>query len=133
MLRGSCLCGAVVFELRGEVTDIYQCHCSLCRRALGSAGISVCLSSGKDFRWVSGQDQRRLFATPSGYRSTFCGNCGSHLPDPNPDETTYWVPAGLLDSPDPGLKVGAHVFVESKAAWDKIGDSGVQYAEHFPS
>jgi len=132
MRSGSCLCGTVTFELQGKVTDIYQCHCSRCRRALGSSGISVCLSSGQDFRWSSGEDRIQIFTTPTGYRSSFCGTCGSHVPDPNPDKTTYWVPAGLLDQQDPGIQVGAHVFVESKAAWDVIGDAGVQYAEGFP-
>lgn len=30
--RGSCHCGAVAFELEGEITDAIECNCSLCRR-----------------------------------------------------------------------------------------------------
>lgn len=30
--RGSCHCGAVAFELDGEITDAIECNCSLCRR-----------------------------------------------------------------------------------------------------
>ncbi len=55
------------------------------------------------------------------------------MPFPNDDQTTYWVPTGLIDQSDPGIKVGAHVFVDSKASWDVIGDDGEQYAEGFPS
>tara|TARA_R110002073_G_scaffold223198_1_gene383328 strand:- start:1024 stop:1425 length:402 start_codon:yes stop_codon:yes gene_type:complete len=131
VLAGSCLCGAVSFAVSGEVTDIYQCHCSICRKTLGASGGSVCLSSGENFRWVSGENQIQLFKTPSGYRSVFCRICGSHLPDPNPDLSTYWIPVGLLELQDPGLKVGAHVFVDSKATWDVIGDDGVQYSQGF--
>lgn len=132
MLKGSCLCGSVAFEIKGEVTDIYQCHCSICRKALGASGISVCLSNGDHFNWISGEQQIQLFKTQSGYRSVFCKICGSHLPDPNPDGTTFWIPVGLLDSPNPGIKVGAHVYVDSKASWDVIGDDGVRYAAGFP-
>lgn len=131
MLNGSCLCGSVVFEIKGEVTDIYQCHCSVCRRAFSSAHASVFLCSGDDFRWVSGQDQIKLYQTDSGYRSSFCQACGSHLPDPNPDETTFWVPAGLIQEQDPGTKVGAHVYVGSRAKWDEIAGDAVQYEEGF--
>lgn len=132
MLNGSCLCGSIKFEILGEVTDIYQCHCSLCRKAQGSAGISACLCSSRDFRWLSGQQQIEVYQLPSGYRSVFCRICGSHVPDADEARSTYWIPAGLLDMQDPGLKVGAHVFVASKAAWDKIGDEGTQFAAGFP-
>ena len=117
--------------MRGSVTDIYQCHCSVCRSAFGASGASVSLCSGADFAWVTGEDLIRLFVTPSGYRSVFCQRCGSHLPDPNPDKSTYWIPAGLLPG-DAGIKVGAHVYTDSKAHWDVIGDDGVQYSEGFP-
>ena len=92
----------------------------------------MCLTSAEDFYWVSGEDQYRSYQATAGYSSTFCGTCGSHLPDPKPGNSTYWIPAGLLDAQDPGLKVAAHVFVDSKATWDKIGDNGIQHGEHFP-
>jgi hypothetical protein len=61
----------------------------------------------------------------------FCGSCGSHLPDPNPDKSTFWVPTGLLEQRDHGTKIGAHVFVDSKASWDLLEESAVQYLEGF--
>jgi len=132
MISGSCLCGAVSFEVLGEVTDIYQCHCSLCRKALGSSGVSLLLGSGRDFHWLSGEENIQLFRAASGYRSVFCKTCGSHVPDPNPDRSTYWIPAGLLDDKETNIKVGAHVFVDSKAHWDVIGGTADQYSEGFP-
>jgi len=131
MLHGSCLCGEVTFKIEGQPTDIYQCHCSLCRKTTGTACASLFLSAGRSFHWRSGKDNIQLHVTSSGYRSVFCRTCGSRLPDANPEETTYWIPAGLIDDPEPGIQVGAHVFVGSKAPWDKIGDDGIQYEEHF--
>ncbi len=37
MVRGSCLCGAVRFEITGETTKIGMCHCSKCRKVSGAA------------------------------------------------------------------------------------------------
>ena len=133
MHLGSCLCKAVTYEIRGKLTDIYQCHCSVCRKAFSAGGCSVCLTSGEDFVWKSGEEHIRLWISDTGYRSTFCGICGTHLPDPDPEKTTYWVPAGTLDERDPGIRVGAHVYVDSKAEWDVIGDDGVRYHEGFDS
>lgn len=33
--QGSCHCGAVAFELEGEVTGAIDCNCSMCRRRGG--------------------------------------------------------------------------------------------------
>ncbi len=37
MYKGSCLCGSIQFQLQGTLTDIIHCHCSLYRKASGSA------------------------------------------------------------------------------------------------
>jgi hypothetical protein len=34
---GSCLCGAVRFEVEGEFQRFYLCHCGHCRKDTGSA------------------------------------------------------------------------------------------------
>ncbi len=31
MHRGSCLCGAVKYEIEGELGDFGYCHCKSCR------------------------------------------------------------------------------------------------------
>ncbi len=35
MLKGSCLCGAVSFELTGELRPPFACHCTQCRKTSG--------------------------------------------------------------------------------------------------
>jgi len=37
MLRGSCLCGEVKYEIDGSLRDVRNCHCSMCRKAHGAA------------------------------------------------------------------------------------------------
>ncbi len=33
--RGGCACGGVRYEIRGELRDVYNCHCERCRRITG--------------------------------------------------------------------------------------------------
>lgn len=128
MGRGSCLCGATRFEMTGRVSGIGQCHCSLCRKVSGVASNAVLLTSRNSLRWISGEDSAQRYQRPSGWATTFCGTCGSPLPQLHPNGKVYWVPAGLLDD-DPGVRVEQHIFVGSKAPWDEIAGDAPQFAE----
>lgn len=33
--EGSCHCGRVAFEVEGEINEVYDCNCSMCRRRGG--------------------------------------------------------------------------------------------------
>jgi len=57
MARGECNCGAVAFEIDAELKDVYVCHCSICRRFTGAAGIAVLLVDNSAFRWLRGADK----------------------------------------------------------------------------
>lgn len=129
MLRGSCLCGGVQFEIEGKYSDIGQCHCSKCRKVSGTGSNAVLLTSAKNLKWVSGQDLIKVFALPSGWRSTFCRECGSPLPMLGAEGKLYWVPAGVLDD-DPQVPVVRHIFVASKAPWEVIGGDALQFEEN---
>ena len=37
--HGSCLCGQITYQIHGELTDVLNCHCSMCRK-LHASGIS---------------------------------------------------------------------------------------------
>lgn len=127
-MKGSCLCGEVEFELTGELPNIYQCHCSLCRKVSGSASNSAMLISSMNFKWIKGISRISSNIRDSGFRSDFCSQCGSPLPNLLKNGNGYWTPAGLPEKSEK-LSVAAHVFVESKAHWDSIGATGELFAE----
>ena len=131
MVRGSCLCGGLRFEVDGKVSDIGMCHCSLCRKASGVGSNAVLLTSVKSFRWLAGKAQVRSWSRPGGWTSAFCETCGAPAPLLHPSGKVYWVPAGLLDD-DPGVGVGRHIFVGSKAPWDEIAGRAPQHEEGAP-
>ena len=131
MIRGSCLCGAIRFEIAGSHSKIGICHCSLCRKASGAGSTAVIALAAERLRWISGETSVAQYERPSGYGVSFCRVCGSPAPDPDSARTMYRVPVGLLDD-DPPLIVGDHIFVASKASWDEIGDRAPQFADDGP-
>jgi hypothetical protein len=73
--------------------------------------------------WLSGLD-----LVTNGPKHSFCRVCGAYAPDSNPRKTLYVVPVGILDD-NPELLVGPHIFVDSKARWDVIGEDGARQFE----
>jgi hypothetical protein len=128
---GKCLCGGVEFEIADTIPNLYQCHCSQCRKQGGSASNSATIVNEKQFSWKFGENLVTQFKDKTGFNSHFCSVCGSPVPNKLGDSELVWVPAGVLeDSED--LKIVVHLYVGSKAHWEKISNTGIQY-EEMPS
>jgi len=116
MLRGSCLCGSVRYEINGELGAVTNCYCSLCRKMSGSAFSSGSTIPTASFRFVSGEDLLKEWESSPGYHRIFCGRCGSPIlkrKDKDPEYLRFRP--GTLDS-DPGVKPSKHIHVGSKSA-----------------
>lgn len=129
-IRGSCLCGAVQFEVDEFSGPFEICHCNRCRKTTGATGMPAIGVKKSDFRFVAGDELVKSYAAPiltraPAYESYFCGVCGSPVPAPEPNEEFLEIPAGLLDD-DPEIKPDKHIFVELVPAWDAITDRLVQ-------
>ncbi len=127
-MRGKCLCGAIEFELKGDLPNLYQCHCSLCRRVTGSSANAAFRIAADQFEWLSGSGQIREFVTETGFKSHFCATCGSPVPNLTSNDCAYWIPVGLLEE-NGELELVAHLYVASRASWDVIADAGEQFDE----
>lgn len=130
MIAGSCLCGAVRFEV-ARVPLMSHCHCSKCRKANGGAFRTGATAPVGDFRWVAGGDQVEHYRTPSGYTRSFCRVCGCIAPLVSKERGLVSIPAGLFDD-DPGSRPALHMFVGSKAPWWEIADDLPQFEEWVP-
>jgi hypothetical protein len=134
-IKGSCLCGAIAFEIDGKFGPVGQCHCSKCRKVSGTDGNAVFYAVAVGFCWLTGEDGIQSFVVPdsNGWTSSFCKTCGSPVPHTDSAGKVYFVPAGLLDN-DPGFRgYAAHIFVGSKAPWVCIADDAPQYEGGFDS
>ncbi len=126
MIRGSCLCGDVAFEIEGQVTPIQLCHAERCRKATGGATAPELLAPASGVTWVRGSELIRVYeapllAEPPHYRRAFCEQCGSPLPVEIEGSGFAILNAGVLDD-DPGTREFRHAFVAQKASWHEIAD-----------
>ncbi|MBS0431410.1 MAG: GFA family protein [Proteobacteria bacterium] len=128
--HGSCLCGAVRFEVEGAFERFYLCHCSHCRKDTGSAHAANLFSSTARLVWLSGQEHVRTFnLAQTRHTRCFCSICGSALPFASSNMLV--VPAGSLDS-ELAIAADANIFTASRAAWDH-GLAAAPGFEAFPS
>lgn len=120
---GRCLCGAVRYELRGDLRGILVCHCIECRRYHGTSGAYTSVARS-GLALFDPEDQLRWFPGPqsaTGGERGFCGRCGSSLLWREPGSTTYSVAAGTLDG-ETGLRVVQHIWDEQRADWELDDD-----------
>ena len=128
MTTGKCYCGAVTYEIEGDIDYIVHCHCRSCRRACGAAFYSAGFLRASQFSVTSGETQIREFTfpeNPSGARC-FCGTCGGRLYIRLPVPGLINVAINTLDQ-EPHEDVGVHINVEAKAPWDEIPEGREQY------
>jgi hypothetical protein len=124
---GSCLCGGVRYEIRGELRPVHYCHCSQCRKTSGNF-VAATGCSDDAFTWVSD-------STLSWYRASevarrgFCNVCGSNLFWKPDGEARIAIFAGTLDSTD-SLVAESHIFVADKADYFTIGDGLPQFEQY---
>jgi hypothetical protein len=118
LLRGSCLCGAVTYEVQAPFLEFAHCYCSRCRKATGSSHATNLYAAPGHFAWKTGLDSVVRFDLPSAmsFATTFCRNCGGPLPHHTRSGRVIVVPAGSLDDA-PRLAPRAHIFWDSRAAW----------------
>lgn len=127
---GSCLCGAVKFKIDGAFDHFFLCHCTHCRKDTGSAHGANLFSATARIEWLSGQDKVQTYNLPqTRHVRCFCSICGSAMP--HAASTFVVVPAGCIDTPLTSAP-DAHIFVASRAAWDKNLD-GIRSFDAFPS
>ena len=130
MAKGSCLCGDMTYEFDPPYNEMHHCHCSMCRKAHGSAFATYISAPPDQLRWISGEDRVVRYESSPGFHRGFCPKCGSVTPDTMSD--SVYVPVGALHG-DPGERVGAHIFVASKAGWYEITDDIPQHDDYTPN
>lgn len=132
MIKGSCYCGTVKYEITGRLLIFANCHCPDCRKFSGSAFASVLAVDSAGFAVTAGEANLSPYPSSPGKHRYFCKTCGCHVfarAEQRPGMVI--VRAGTLDD-DPQMQPQCHVWVKAKAPWDHICDSITQYQEGFP-
>jgi hypothetical protein len=126
-IRGSCLCGAVRFEVEPPFIRAGHCHCERCRKHSGTAVCTQARVPKEQFHLLQGKSLIRVYGKGQGSVKAFCRNCGSSLFGGNwPEGDEVSIRMGAFDD-DPGIRPQYHTFVNDRAVWDKITDNLPQY------
>lgn len=132
MIKGSCLCRGIEYEISGDVGNITHCHCTTCRKAHGAAFSSVAAVKIKDFNFVSGEELLKSFESSVDKKRYFCSNCGSHIYAHRKETEHFILRLGTLDD-DPKVRPANHIWVSLKAPWYSIeGDSKLPQFDEWP-
>ena len=127
MHKGSCLCGAVAFEVEGELPGPDACHCVQCRKHSGHVFVSTDVP--RAIVTIRGEENVGWFHSSEKARRGFCRTCGSSLFwDPLDRSKHDWIgiAMGAFDRPtDTRLRV--HIFVAEKGDYYDIGDGVPQH------
>jgi len=132
MYAGSCLCGAIQFEIKGPISNIVHCHCSQCRKAQGSAFATNGIVTSGDFKLLSGENKLTAYESTPGQIKYFCRICGSPIiskTESKPDQVR--IRLGTITS-DVIERPMAHIFTTSKANWEDISGDLPQYESYEP-
>jgi hypothetical protein len=119
---GSCLCGAVSFEVTFPTLFCGHCHCTLCRRAHGAGYVTWFGVPRAQLRLESGDDLLTRYASSDHGTRSFCARCGSTLffeSTRHPDEL-HVVLANMHGPIDREPQL--HVFFGDRPRWTSLDD-----------
>lgn len=121
---GSCLCGAVRFEAKGEPGIVGHCHCVDCRKSSGTGHCTHAMMP-EDAVTIEGATTRFDKPADSGNMVSrhFCGTCGAPVYSTNSGMPgMIFLRASSLDDPDI-LTPGMIVYAGRAPGWDTMDDS----------
>ena len=117
---GSCLCGAVRYEVTGALRDVIDCHCAMCRKTHGHVGAYAAtpkaglrITEARGLKW---------YASSASARRGFCSECGGSLFFEPTNKDYVAIAAGTLDPPT-GLKTVLQIHVDSAGDYYRIDES----------
>jgi hypothetical protein len=119
MHTGSCLCGAVTFEVSGELKPPDACHCSQCRKVSGHYWASTDIPRAA--LKVTGEHNVAWFRSSEKIQRGFCSTCGSTLFFDPFQKDWIAVSMGAFDAPT-GTHLEKHIFVADKGDYYEIRD-----------
>lgn len=125
MLRCSCLCGGVVFEIPAGFEGAAFCHCTTCKKLSGGVGTANAFVAPESIRFLQGRELLRTYQPDEGSAKTFCSVCGSNLFGAGwPDSGRASVRLPAIDSPFDD-RPGGRGFTRSVAPWETLPDDGL--------
>lgn len=123
-VTGSCLCGAVRYEVSGPLREIIMCHCVMCQKSSGHH-FAATATENKNLQ-VFEEGALKWFKSSDHAERGFCNDCGSSLFWRMFSTNSTSILAGTLDG-DVTLPVSGNYFVSTKKGYYKLEEGIAQY------
>lgn len=124
MLKGSCNCGAVQYEVAGKVQGSSVCHCGQCRKQSGHLWASAYVPD--EALTITRDQGLKWYASSDVAKRGFCSTCGAFLFWKMTTDDTTSFSLGSLDGPT-GITLEKHIFVADKGDYYVISDDLPQH------
>ncbi len=134
-VQGGCHCRAVRYTLRAPAISVQHCHCSQCRKLYGQQSGTGAIVDRADLV-IDGQENLSRYRSSASFQVQFCKICGCHLfaYEESEERLMYFSPGTLDGGVHPGHPADkeCHIYVGSKAEWERISDDLPQYDTSSP-
>ena len=134
-LHGGCHCGAVRYTVSGPALGVEHCHCQRCRKLYASLYGTYAVIERTKFA-IAGVENLTSYRSSPGMASHFCKVCGCRLfaIEEREPGIIYYTAATLDGGAHPGhpAETEAHVFVDSKAPWERMEGTLPRFEEASP-
>lgn len=115
-MKGSCLCGAVAYEVERLEGPVFHCHCHTCQKAHSAPFAATARAPRAGFRWLAGDGSRGAFESSPGKLRHFCRDCGAHLMAEWLGRDSVIIRVASLDE-DPGVRSALHIWRAHDRPW----------------
>ncbi len=124
MKSGSCMCGAISFQVSCDLRQPDACHCLQCRKFSGHYFVSTDVP--RSALQIHGAGHITWFQSSERVRRGFCSICGCSLFFDPPAKDWIGIAMGAIDGAS-GTSTELHVFVAEKGDYYGITDGLPQY------
>ncbi len=131
-ISGSCLCGAVNYQISQHIGDIIHCHCIKCRKAHGAAFSSVAKIEDKSFS-ISGEEKLSRYQSSPGKTRCFCSSCGSQIYAKRDNTDFIVLRLGTVNDESmigSQYQEAKHIWLAEKACWYELYSSLEEQQEY---
>ncbi|XP_064087275.1 uncharacterized protein LOC135201909 [Macrobrachium nipponense] len=123
LIKGSCYCKGIQYEVQSGTGQWIRCHCSMCRKLIGADFCTFFAVPNSKLQMKAKETMKTYRSSKEAVRS-FCSTCGCSVIMKNDTESnTIWINASTLDQEIPVTKP-TQIFTDNKAFWlDTLNDA----------
>lgn len=129
MHKGSCVCGKVSFEVKGDLPGPDACHCTQCRQHSGHYYVSTDVP--RSSVTIHGTENITWYQRGEKARRGFCSTCGSPLFWDPLQRDWIGISMGAFHGPT-NTRIRVHIFTAEKGDYYQISDDAPQF-ERIPA